>query len=820
MLVELFPLLALGNVTMSMGMVCWAIVGAQGRYRLSTTIATSCAFFITIPIAAVSTFMRVDLQGLTFAVVVGYTVTAMLLSLCVLMSDWKALAEKISEEMSDLSLCSSGLIKLRPETPPITPFAMITSYTPPINPPSRPGIFASHLEIPDCQLLPTLRPVSTKDVLEEVLNSVPLPPVLAVAPPLMLPSPEEARVMLLPLYQNNCPKLLDKGILLPLRVNPEMIAAAPSAAADKSSALVLSMSTMYSTESTESALPHKLEEDELSNKSELSVVSNAILFDVPALLVNKTTLHQPAAKSLFKEVELYLPEAILEPPVLITACPSDELRAVASDIPSMSSPEPTDGAVLPSVPEANDPQKITTASGLVLAGKLLETPTIHVLLENSASLSEIAAKPAAFDIITESPVAILPSPPLIVGVSSEEPLPDALILPSMSPSEPNEKAVPALLVASTATCPDPVAKQTPIDIANNVEEDVNPTSSDKSNGCIGDVLASLSSSTSVYENTVLTDESLDVPNISPLFLNTAMLPDIAAKSGPYGIAMEPLIAGDSSEEPLPDALILPSMSPPEPNQNAVQPLTPEADATNLSASEDPTVTDKPPITPIIPALLVASTATCPDPVAKQTPIDIANNVEDDVNPTSSVKSNDCIGDVLASSSTSVYAPQLSSVRDDDFMGDVITLSSLVKEDPVMTEESPVTPNIPVSVIDTDTNTLPEFAVEPRIDNIAMDHHGEYDPTADANPTSSDSNDGIIEEVTRSSSSSSSSLYEDALSTIDVIEMKPRDEHYPGRDVNPQSCDDKLKSSDSKDGIMKEVIKSSSSFYYDALMDLD
>ncbi len=30
MLVELFPLVALGNVTMSMGMVCWAIVGAQG----------------------------------------------------------------------------------------------------------------------------------------------------------------------------------------------------------------------------------------------------------------------------------------------------------------------------------------------------------------------------------------------------------------------------------------------------------------------------------------------------------------------------------------------------------------------------------------------------------------------------------------------------------------------------------------------------------------------------------------------------------------------------------------------------------------------
>jgi hypothetical protein len=43
LLVEMFPLVALGNVTMSMGMVCWAVVGAQGRYRLSTSIAITCS---------------------------------------------------------------------------------------------------------------------------------------------------------------------------------------------------------------------------------------------------------------------------------------------------------------------------------------------------------------------------------------------------------------------------------------------------------------------------------------------------------------------------------------------------------------------------------------------------------------------------------------------------------------------------------------------------------------------------------------------------------------------------------------------------------
>jgi len=145
MLVELFPLVALGNVTMAMGMVCWAVVGAQGRYRLSTTIATSCAFCITLPIAAAVTMMRIDLQGLTFAVVVGYSVTAMLLSSYVLMSDWKALAEKIKKEMEDLSMedsskeVSSPYSIMFPESP--TTATATTATKPPIN-----------------QLLPKFRP--------------------------------------------------------------------------------------------------------------------------------------------------------------------------------------------------------------------------------------------------------------------------------------------------------------------------------------------------------------------------------------------------------------------------------------------------------------------------------------------------------------------------------------------------------------------------------------------------------------------------------------------------------------------------------------
>lgn len=101
MLDECLPFIALGNITMNMGMVCWALIGAQGRYRLATSIATACSLLITLPIGAISTIrFNIDLQGLTFAVVTGYVITAMLLFMVLLMSDWGRLSRKIQDKMA------------------------------------------------------------------------------------------------------------------------------------------------------------------------------------------------------------------------------------------------------------------------------------------------------------------------------------------------------------------------------------------------------------------------------------------------------------------------------------------------------------------------------------------------------------------------------------------------------------------------------------------------------------------------------------------------------------------------------------------------
>ena len=100
MLTDLFPLIALGNVTMNMGMSCWALVGAQGRYNLATTIATISSLLITIPLGVIfSVWLRIDLQGLAFAVVTGDTVTATALLTFLLISNWEKIARKVQDRV-------------------------------------------------------------------------------------------------------------------------------------------------------------------------------------------------------------------------------------------------------------------------------------------------------------------------------------------------------------------------------------------------------------------------------------------------------------------------------------------------------------------------------------------------------------------------------------------------------------------------------------------------------------------------------------------------------------------------------------------------
>jgi len=95
---ELIPLFGVGNIMLTLGTMAWTIVGAQGRYRLSTVIATIGSWCVTIPMAAVLTIVfRVDLQGQTAAIVIGYMLSGMVTNVFMMGSNWEKLSRKVIE---------------------------------------------------------------------------------------------------------------------------------------------------------------------------------------------------------------------------------------------------------------------------------------------------------------------------------------------------------------------------------------------------------------------------------------------------------------------------------------------------------------------------------------------------------------------------------------------------------------------------------------------------------------------------------------------------------------------------------------------------
>lgn len=104
MIAELVPLFGIGNIVLTMGSMAWTILGAQGRYRLATAIGVAGSWLVTIPLAAIfSIVLRVDLQGQTAAIVIGYMVSGTYQNALLLRSNWPRLSEKVIEDNQDSS---------------------------------------------------------------------------------------------------------------------------------------------------------------------------------------------------------------------------------------------------------------------------------------------------------------------------------------------------------------------------------------------------------------------------------------------------------------------------------------------------------------------------------------------------------------------------------------------------------------------------------------------------------------------------------------------------------------------------------------------
>jgi Na+-driven multidrug efflux pump len=76
---DLIPLFGIGNIALSIGTLSWTLVGAQGRYRLATTVGFAGSWLVTIPLSVItSVVLNLDLQGQTAAIVIGYMVSGTL----------------------------------------------------------------------------------------------------------------------------------------------------------------------------------------------------------------------------------------------------------------------------------------------------------------------------------------------------------------------------------------------------------------------------------------------------------------------------------------------------------------------------------------------------------------------------------------------------------------------------------------------------------------------------------------------------------------------------------------------------------------------
>jgi|AntRauTorckE5430_2_1112549.scaffolds.fasta_scaffold09505_4 Na+-driven multidrug efflux pump len=115
MVEALLPFVAIGNILMAYGMVSWSLVGAQGRFKLATSVSAIMTLCITLPLSAGFCLgFRFSLEALVGAIVIGYSTTGLVMGFILQMSDWEGISKSVQaqheedEEDSDDSISGSS----------------------------------------------------------------------------------------------------------------------------------------------------------------------------------------------------------------------------------------------------------------------------------------------------------------------------------------------------------------------------------------------------------------------------------------------------------------------------------------------------------------------------------------------------------------------------------------------------------------------------------------------------------------------------------------------------------------------------------------
>ena len=83
MIFDLLPLIGFGQIAMSVGLVSWNILSAQGLIRLSTIIEFVVSWLLVMPLSAVLVYVfNFNLLGMVGPLVLGYTIGGVAVSSC------------------------------------------------------------------------------------------------------------------------------------------------------------------------------------------------------------------------------------------------------------------------------------------------------------------------------------------------------------------------------------------------------------------------------------------------------------------------------------------------------------------------------------------------------------------------------------------------------------------------------------------------------------------------------------------------------------------------------------------------------------------
>jgi Na+-driven multidrug efflux pump len=104
LMIEVFPLLGIGNVVSTIGLISSSILGAQGQIGMATLIQFLGCWCMTILLGGVFTYgLHVDLQGLTSAFVLGLAFSSAGNTYMLLRSEWDSIASQISLDAAPLA---------------------------------------------------------------------------------------------------------------------------------------------------------------------------------------------------------------------------------------------------------------------------------------------------------------------------------------------------------------------------------------------------------------------------------------------------------------------------------------------------------------------------------------------------------------------------------------------------------------------------------------------------------------------------------------------------------------------------------------------